>query len=102
MSLPGSSIGEAPSMTLLTVTSSVTAFTALMPPFGEVRKAHGDPDIANDVRMAELAATGLVVAIGLSASAFSKSPVPAMAAVVFSIALVVLYESVLAANPKGV
>lgn len=85
--------------TLLVVTASVTAFTALMPKFGEVRRAVGNPDTVNDVRMGEVAALGMTVAIGVTASSLTKSPVPAMVGVVSALALVCMYESVLQAIP---
>lgn len=88
------------SAALLTVTASVSVFTALLPPFADVRKATGDEDMVNDVRMGEIASGALVVAIGLTASSMTNSPVPAMTACVFAAALVCMYESVLAATPK--
>jgi hypothetical protein len=93
-------MSDATNAALLSVTASVTVFTALLPPFSEVRKATGNADMTNDVRMGELASGVLVVAIGLTASSMTKSPVPAMTSVVFAAALVCMYESVLAATPK--
>lgn len=86
--------------TLLAVTSSVTVFTALLPPFSEVRKSVNEPHIVNDVRLGEVASLTLVVAIGVTASALTHSPVPAAASIVAGIALVCMYESVLSATPK--
>lgn len=88
------------SSTLLVVTASVTAFTALLPEFSDVRKATGQPDLVNDVRLGEVAAFGMVTAIGLTATSLTKSPVPAMVGILAATALVVMYESVLASYPK--
>ncbi len=88
------------SSTLLVVTASLTAFTSLLPQFSEVRKATGQADLTNDVRMGEIAAFGLVVGIGLTATSLTKSPVPAMVGIISAVALVVMYESVLSATPK--
>lgn len=85
---------------LLSVTSSVGVFTAILPPLSDVRKSRGDADMMNDVRLGEVAAAALVVAIGVVGSSMSGSGVPLFAAVVFAGALVWLYESVLAATPK--
>jgi len=85
--------------TLLVVTASVTAFTTLMPRFGDVRRANTNSDTARDVRMGEAAALGMTVAIGITASSLTKSPVPAMVGVVSALALVLMYESVLQTKP---
>src|SRR6266540_5110625 len=88
--------------TLLVVTASVTAFTTVLPKIGEVRRASTDSDTARDVRMGEAAALGMTVAIGVTASSLSKSPVPAMVGIVSALALVLMYESVLQTVPaKG-
>lgn len=88
------------SATLLSVTQSVAVFTTLLPPLSEVRKSRGNADTVNDVRMGELAASALVVSIGLMASTMTNSPVPAMVAILSAAGLIVMYESVLSATPK--
>jgi len=88
------------SSTLLIVTASVTAFTSLLPEFSDVRKATGQADLTNDVRLGEVAAFGMVTAIGLTATSLTKSPIPAMVGIISAVALVVMYESVLSATPK--
>lgn len=85
--------------TLLVVTASVTAFTTIMPKFGDVRRANTNGDTARDVRMGEAAALGMTVAIGITASSLTKSPVPAMVGIVSALALALMYESVLQAQP---
>ncbi len=90
------------SVTLLSVTSSISIYTALLPPLSDVRKARGNQDVTNDVRMGELAATALTVAIGVSASAMVDSPIPGMVSVLAALTLVVMYETVLSATPKEV
>lgn len=88
--------GTIASVGLLAVTSSVSIFNNLCPPFHEVRQASAtDTTMAKDVRTAEIAAVSLAVAIGLIGSGMTKSPVPAMLAIVAAGALVVMYESVL-------
>lgn len=89
------------SATLLSVTQSVVCFSSLLPPLSEVRKSVGDEDTVNDVRIGEFAASALVVAIGVTASTLTGSPIPAMVSVLSAAALVVMYESVLATQPKG-
>lgn len=82
---------------LLSVTQSVVVFTALLPPFSTVRKGDkNDPDMRADVRLGEMASSALVISIGLIASGVTGSPGPAMASVVCALALVAMYESVLA------
>lgn len=86
----------ASSAILLSVTQSVVVFTALLPPFTEVRKADKhDIDMRADVRLAEAAASTLVIGIGVIASSVTKSPAPAMASIVCALLLVGMYESVL-------
>lgn len=85
---------------LLSVTQSVGVFTAVLPPFGEVRKTMGDPATVNDVRMGEMVASGVVISIGLIASLMVDSPIPAMIAIGASGAMVLMYESVLQSTPR--
>lgn len=92
--------GDVTSASLLSVTQSIATFTALLPSLGEVRKTTGDPDVINDVRMGEIAASALVISVGLIASSMVKSPIPATAAIVSAAVLVAMYESVLQATPK--
>lgn len=86
--------------TLLSVTNSAVVFTSLLPPLSEVRRAKGQHDIINDVRMAEAAASALVISTGVIATSLTKSPIPAMATILAAVGLVVMYESVLSATPK--
>lgn len=84
------------SAVLLSVSQSVVVFTALLPPFGEVRKGNvNDPDMRADVRLGEAAASALVIGIGLIASGVTGSPLPTVASAVCAAALVLMYESVL-------
>lgn len=96
----GDEVSDVGSATLLAATTSVSVYTSLLPPLAEVRKAtRGDAAMVNDVRLAELTAFGIVVAVGVIASSFSKSPVPTIIAVVAGVGLVLMYESVLQATP---
>lgn len=88
------------SVSLLAVTSGVGFFTSLLPSLADVRKATGDADMINDVRLGEAAALGLTIAVGLMASSFTDSPVPAMIAIGASLGMVVMYENVLTTIPK--
>lgn len=94
--------GEVASAALMTMTSGLGSFTALLPELSDVRKSVGNMDMVNDVRMGEMAAVTLTLGIGISASVITKSPVPGTVAVVSALALVVMYESVLRSVPKEV
>jgi len=89
--------GQEASALLLSVTQSIAVFTALLPPFAEVRKGNkADPSIRDDVRMGEVAASALVIGIGVIASGVAGSPTPAMASIACAGVLVFMYETVLA------
>lgn len=88
------------SASLLGVTTSISVFVSLLPDLGDVRKARGEPDLTNDVRLGEIAATGLVLATGFAASAMVESPVPGVLSVIASVGLILMYESILTAPPK--
>lgn len=91
--------GQETSAILLSVTQSVAVFTALLPPFSDVRKANpADRDARADVRLGEAAASALVIGIGIMASGLTGTPAPAVASVVCALVLVGLYESVLQHN----
>lgn len=91
------------SVTMLSVTSAVGVFTALLPPLKEVRQAVSSnsdyKSTIEDVRMAELAAGGVAIAVGITASSLSGTPVPAIASVVAALLIVGMYESILRATP---
>lgn len=89
------------STSLLAITSSISIFNSLCPPFHEVRQATvQNRTTVNDVRTAEIAAVSLTVAIGLTGSGMTKSPAPAMLSIIAAAALVIMYESVLQQTPK--
>lgn len=91
-----SETSQASSAVLLSVTQAVVTFTALLPPFTEVRKADKhDTDMRADVRLAEGTAAALVIGIGCVASTMTNSPTPAVASIVAALLLVGMYESVL-------
>lgn len=85
---------------LMCVTTSVATFTSLMPNLSDVRKASPNTDVQNDVRMGEMTSAVVIIGIGLLGTFLVKSPVPAMASVLSVAALAVMYEIVLATNPK--
>lgn len=91
---------EVASTALLSITASVSIFNSLCPPLHEVRRAtESNIAVTNDVRVAEIAAVSLTVAIGITGSSLTKSPIPAMLAVISAAGLVVMYESVLRSQP---
>lgn len=91
------------SIALLAVTSSVGVFTSFLPDLPDVRKSSPiSDDMRRDVRVGEIAATALVVAIGFTASSLTGSPLPTVLAVGSALALIGLYESVLSTPPKGI
>lgn len=90
---------EVTSASLLAITSSISTFTSLAPDLADVRKAVGDPALTADVRLGELTATAVVVAIGVAASVMVKSPIPGMIAATSAAGLVLMYESVLQSVP---
>ena len=87
---------------LMCVTTSVATFTSLMPDMSDVRKASPNSDIRNDVKMGEMTSAVVVIGIGLLGAFLVKSPIPAMASVVAIAGLCVMYEIVLATNPKEI
>lgn len=92
--------GEVASTTLLSITAGVSVFNSLCPPLHEVRRAtNGDIAVINDVRIAEISAVSLTVAIGLIGASLTNSPLPAVFAVIAAAGMVVMYESVLRREP---
>jgi hypothetical protein len=66
----------------------------------DVRKSLSDEGMDNDVRMGEAASSALVIGIGIIATVLTRSPVPLLSSMVATAAMVVMYESVLATQPK--
>lgn len=91
-----------PTVSLLCITTAIATFTTVMPDISEVRKASKDSDLVNDVRVGEVSASVLMVGIGLVASSLTKSPVPAMFTIVAVVLLVLVYETVLQADLRGI
>ena len=85
---------------LLAVTSSVSIFHSMLPPFSEVRKATGQEGIANDVRAGEVASAALVVGLGITATALTDSPIPLVTSILSILILIAVYERALTATPK--
>lgn len=78
------------------MTNSVVVFTSLLPPFADVRKASPmDHDMVNDVRLGEVAASALVIGVGVVASNVTGSSAPTIVSAIAAVALVAMYESVL-------
>lgn len=86
---------------LLALTSSVSIFNSFCPPFEDV--IHGSPSkMTPTVRLSEIASAALAVSIGLVGSMLTKSPIPAVLAILAAGALVLTYEGVLRINPSTV
>lgn len=86
-------------VSLLAATSAIGLYTSFLPDLRDVRKStRGDKDAVADVRVGEIAATALTVAIGITASSLIHNPAPAMIALVVAGFLIITYESVLASN----
>lgn len=85
----------------LVMTSGFTAFSTFLPRISEVRKATlaNSPDVVDDTRVGEVAASVMVLGFGLIASNLTGSPVPAVVAVIMIVLLVALYENVLRRVP---
>lgn len=86
-------------VTLLAMTQALTAFNAYLPPIGDVRKASADTELASDVRMGELMAGTLTVAVGATAAAVIGNAAPFWISVLAAAALVALYEWTLRGRP---
>lgn len=91
---------EVASVSLLAITSSISIFNSLCPPLHQVRQATDhNVTVTNDVRVAEIAAVSLTVAIGLTGSGLTKNPAPAILSIIAAGALVLMYECVLKSQP---
>lgn len=86
------------SVAMLAVTSGLNVFQGLLPKLSEVRKADKTSEIAADVRMGEVAASTMTLAVGTIASSLTNSPVPALVALLTVVVLVTIYESTLKAD----
>ena len=85
----------------LSITQTIGMFGTFLPAFSEVRRADkSDPEFTRDVRMGELAAAALCLGVGATASAFTDSNKPILAAALTALVLVAFYEYALA--DKGV
>lgn len=81
---------------MLGVTQGITAFTTLIPPLADIRKADpSDASFAADVRMGEVGAVTLTLGIGVISSSLTGSPIPAGTAVLMCAILLCVYESAL-------
>lgn len=85
---------------MLAVTTGIQAFQGMLPRISDIRRADamGDPGIAADVRMGEVAGVTLTMGIGIIASSLTGSAVPAFTALLMCFILVMLYESTLRAD----
>lgn len=85
---------------MLGVTSGMQAFMTMLPRLSDIRKGDPatDPGLAADVRMGEVAGVSLTLGLGVISSSLTRSPIPALTALVMSIVLVSIYESALRAD----
>lgn len=78
---------------------SISAFTAFLPRLTEVRKADpGDPGMVGDVRLGEVAASGIAMGIGIITASLTRSAIPMYAAAFMALILIFVYESALRGN----
>lgn len=91
-----------PSLSLLTVATSLSTFTALLPDLSAVRLANPKDSVANDVHTGEIVASALTITVGLTASILGKETMPAVAAILCAATLVSMYEYVLSTPAKEV
>jgi hypothetical protein len=81
---------------MLGVTQGITAFTTLIPPLADIRKADPtDTSFAADVRMGEVAAVAMTMGVGVISSSLTGSAVPAGTAVLMCLVLLCVYETAL-------
>jgi len=78
--------------TLLVATAGITVFVAVMPPLTEVRDARNNPKRVMDIRVAETAVTGLILAMGAAGGLMSGSVSPMIGASAVAIGLLLMYE----------
>lgn len=78
--------------TILVATAGITVFVAVMPSLTEVRAARNDPAKVMDIRVAETAVTGLILAMGAAGGLMAGSVSPMIAGSVIAIALLIMYE----------
>lgn len=75
---------------------SVTAYSFFLPPLREVRRAGtGDASMRGDVRLGQLAAGGVTLAVGVMLSYLVGSPIPLATAVVTALVIAAVYEMAL-------
>ncbi len=83
------------------VTQSIGMFTAFLPSLQDVRKADpNDAELVNDVRMGELVAASIALAVGAISSNMTDSSIPICVAAIAAAILIFVYESILRSKPK--
>lgn len=91
----------------LALGQGIGAFQFFLPRLSEVRRSSpGDPDMAGDVRMGEIAAIAVCTAVGAIGSSLARSVVPMVVSMVTSFVIVCVYEAALQGDkpfngPKG-
>jgi hypothetical protein len=88
-------------VTLLAVTSAITAFSTFVPPLADVRHYNPADDRAGDVRLGEVAAAAMTLGVGAVASSVAGTGVPFAVAVLAAVVFVALYEWALQGKPFG-
>lgn len=75
---------------------SMTAYSFFLPPLREVRRANpNDPLIRGDVRMGQVAAGAVTLAVGVMLSYLVNSKVPLIVAVIIALVIAAAYETAL-------
>ena|ERR1700750_2845588 len=78
---------------------TISSFATFLPRLTDVRKASpDDPGMIGDVRLGEIAASGIALGMGVITSSLTGSPVPMYAAVFVALILIAVYESALRGN----
>lgn len=86
---------------VLALTQAITVFNQFLPPVTDIRKTDPNNDTGRlDVRIGELAAASLTIAIGAILSVMTNQKQPLYVAIFAALFLVGVYEYVLRCDPR--
>lgn len=80
---------------ILAMTQGIGVFNTLLPPLAEIRRGDEFSEIAQDVRMGELASCTITMAIGILVSVLTKRIVPVVISAVICAVMLAVYETTL-------
>lgn len=80
---------------ILAMTQGIGVFNTLLPPLADIRRADEFSEIAQDVRMGELAACTITLAIGVLVSVLTKRTVPIIISAIICAVMLAVYETTL-------